>query len=90
MNDVTQKVTYTQSVLLLVFIIEENKIYLYFVDPLQYEDLAHHSINIIQYNTNMAYMVSTTIHSYLLRISCYTDEKHKKIFLSKIIEQYVY
>ena len=70
--------------LLLVLIVEENKIYLYSVDPLQYEDLAHHSINIIKNNTNMAYIVYTTIHSHLLRISCYTDEK-QKIFLSKII-----
>jgi hypothetical protein len=54
---VTQKVTYRQSVLLLVLVGKENKIYLYSVDPLQYEDLTHHSINIIKYNTNMAYMV---------------------------------
>jgi hypothetical protein len=68
-------------VLLLIFIDEGNRIHSYSVDPLQYEDLAHHSISIIKYNTNMAYMVYTTVHSHLLRISCYTDEKHSKIFL---------
>lgn len=57
MNNVTQKVTYRQSVFLLVFIVEENKIYLYSVQPLQYEDLAHHSINIIKHNMYMAYMI---------------------------------
>jgi len=44
-------------VFLLVFIVEGNKIYLYSVDPLQYEDVEHHSINIIKYNTNMAHMI---------------------------------
>jgi len=54
MNNLTQTVIYRQSVFLLVFIVEENKIYLYSVDSLRYKDLAHHSINIKKHNTNMA------------------------------------